>query len=89
MQAVHTRVWGHGEVAPAAVPAGQLTCALGSAQTAALRPNSGASRSPLQLQRPRLIRYLSIPEHTKVGQFEVRAGSGQGGEVDGACLDGD
>jgi hypothetical protein len=35
----------------AAAPAAQLTCGLSAAQVAALRPNTVASRSPLQLQR--------------------------------------
>ena len=50
-QAVHARARGHGEGAKAADPAAQLTCGLSAAQAAALRPNTVASRSPLQLQR--------------------------------------
>ena len=50
-QAVHARARGHGEGAKAAAPAAQLTCGLSAAQAAALRPNTVASRSPLQLQR--------------------------------------
>ena len=50
LQGAHTRVWGHRESAPAVAPA--ATCSLTAAQAAALRPNSVASRSPLQLQRP-------------------------------------
>ena len=54
----HT-VWGHRESALAVAPGDQLTCSLTAAQAAALRPNSVASRSPLQLQRPSPV---TIPE---------------------------
>ena len=59
LQGVHTRVWGHRESALAVAPGDQLTCSLTAAQAAALRPNSVASRSPLQLQRPSPV---TIPE---------------------------
>ena len=83
MQGVHTRVLGHRESALAVAPGDQLTCSLTAAQAAALRPNSVASRSPLQLQRPSPV---PIPESI---QKLVSSRSGRDLGRAGTYLDGD